>query len=162
MQPISMIKLEIFLMFGGADRPAFVDPVLMTVDAVQRVMLPVQEKPFVGIDPEEAHSERLRDAVNKLAPVANLDGDLVEVGIGAAVPEMRLGQLDRLHRVAGCRWPVRSCRELMLATRLAAGIGNRAADGGRLRRIVRVAKFGRDFQFGRIRSHAVLPDVNAG
>jgi len=59
----------------------------------------VEEEAAVGIDVEVAHAERLRDFIQRSAPVAQPGDDAIQVWIAAAVPAMRVWQADRERRL---------------------------------------------------------------
>ncbi len=78
---------------GGVDRPALAFAILVVADALQAVGLAVQQETAIGIEAHLTNAERRRDAVEHLAIGADQVGfQPVEVGIGRAVPRMRIGQ----------------------------------------------------------------------
>ncbi len=73
---------------GGGDGPALVEEVLVDGYAVEGVGVVVEEKTFLGVDAEGSQAQGLGDAVEDFAVLDDVDGGLVEVGIGEAVPEV--------------------------------------------------------------------------
>ena len=79
---------EIPQMFGRADGPSAVEPVLMAVDAVQIKIGAVQIKPVIRVNAEKPEPKGLVDNIGCRCAVRNLDIYPIEIGIGKAVPEM--------------------------------------------------------------------------
>ncbi len=82
---------------------------------------PIEEEALVRIEPEGPNAKRLDHAVDRTSAVAKLGDDLVEVGIGAAVPEVRRRHAQLLVEFAGrprCEPRRRSRRGDRLARRI--------------------------------------------
>jgi len=95
-------QLEILVVLGGTDGPALVEPVLMAVDSVERVVPAIQEKALLGVDAEGPETERLRDRVRQSLAIAYLHGQLVEIRIAETIPQVRVGKRDFLGDVGRC------------------------------------------------------------
>ena len=63
-------------------------------------MRSVQKKSFVRIDPESADTKRLHHPVDRPPAGAQLHGYLVQVGVRATIPQMRIGYLKLLECVS--------------------------------------------------------------
>ena len=84
---------------GLAHRPALALAVLVIADAVQAQRLAVEEQPAFGIDPHLTDAERLLDPVEDAATGSDqLHRQAMEIGIGDAVPEVRVGHVERRRR----------------------------------------------------------------
>src|SRR5579885_894965 len=87
---------EVFALVRLADRPAFVETILMAADAVQAEMPAVEEEALVRVERKETQAERLLDAVAQRATLVNLDVNSIEVRVAHAVPEVRAFERDLL------------------------------------------------------------------
>ena len=78
---------DVFLHIGLGNRPAFVRPILVTVDAVQMIRLSVQKESFLRIDAVVSDAKRLFDCIAHNAILrAQFHDCFIEVRVFASVP----------------------------------------------------------------------------
>ena len=85
-------QVEVLALVRLADGPALVRAVLVAVDAVQIEITAVEEETTVRIHLEVAQAEREHDGIAQRLPGEYLRAHLVKVGIGQAIPQVRLWQ----------------------------------------------------------------------
>ena len=113
---------HVLLMFFRGQGPAHVQPVLMAGNAVQRVALAVQEEPALGVHMEAAEAEGLGHGVLLGAVGHKAQPGGVQVGVGPAVPQVRVFHLEVQHGVA-------FGRGFGFGHRAAFGVGQHGLDG---------------------------------
>ena len=86
---------------GGCDGPALVEEVLVDGDAVEGIGMAVEEEAVLGVYAEGSQAEGLDDTVEDCSVLDDVDGGLVEVGIGEAVPEVGGRDGESLRDVGG-------------------------------------------------------------
>ena len=99
---------------GRVDRPALAFAVLMIADAAQLDMLVVEEQALVWIDADRADAEWLAHAIDHAAArIEHIDRERVEIGVGHALPAMRVRYVERergVLRRGGRQFERRLCR----------------------------------------------------